>query len=573
MGSTPTIQGQGLFEQQHKICPDRGNELWRENSNYPHSDQTVQTYEKQQDLYSILDNAKRSHIKHDSCTFIPLETLVLARDRRLVRDALQTLKKPIADEQIDKILERICNAGEQSFFRIFATLVLSECIPCIEGFIAEEIDDSYLPLPKLEIQGQDIVPQEGLRRRPRGKIDQRKWNAIFNGVSRNDLSVFNQHQWWVISPFIGRTELDIHHYQLERDDRLPITEKMDELMDVMDDDVRDLVRQGGFSDVSIVKLDPSHYWFPHQFYSNGEHWFALKRLRSQHRREFELEVKALRKYKDQHLLPLLATFEKDDDAGQFSMLFPRANGDLRHLWETQPTPNLNIELELWMAEQCHGLVRTLSMLHQDEIIDNRPEAHGRHGDIKAANILWFADPNTSGPDGWRLVLADFGLTTFHRAVTISAITAAKLHRTVTYQAPEFEISGAKASRKSDIWALGCTFLDFITWLVKGYEAVDQEFPTRRAEMDHFDISEDKFYVLADDRTSARLKKGVQDWISDLRENPKSTPYLKKFLNLIETEMLSIEVQNRPIASEVAGKLKTLLDGIRKERSIERLKRA
>ncbi|XDG06216.1 hypothetical protein ABKA04_005831 [Annulohypoxylon sp. FPYF3050] len=416
----------------------------------------------------------------------------------------------------------------------------------------------------MEKQEKDIVPQVGLRQGPRHEIDKKKWNVIFDGFKQNDLMAFNTYQWWVISPFIGRTESVIHHYLLERDDRLPITEKIDGLMDVMDDDVKDLVRQGGFSDVSIVKLHPSHYCFSDQSYDYGENWFALKRLRSQSSTDFKLEVDALRKYDSgikQHLLPLLATFEKHDDSGQFSMLFPRANGDLRHLWETQLISDSDTSLEFWMAEQCHGLVRTLSMLHQDGIIDDRPEAHGRHGDIKAANILWFAESNTLGPHGWRLVLADFGLTTFHRAATISAHTAAKLQRTVTYQAPEFEIYGRKASRKSDIWALGCTFLDFITWLVLGYEAVNDEFPTRRAEKDRFDISEDKFYHLILDGTSAELKEGVRDWISRLRTQPKSTPYVNGFLDLIEKEMLCIEVRDRPSASEVADTLKVLLDKI------------
>ncbi|KAI0894731.1 kinase-like protein [Annulohypoxylon nitens] len=554
MSSNHSKKKTAVFAREHKTCTDRGNKLWRDAQARSNPNQHVHD-----SLSSLLWNSRTSTSNGLANCFIPLNKLVLARDRRLAKHALQESDTP--PEQINTLLSRICDAGDRSFFRIFAILILCERTRDIKRFIDEKVDDSYLPLPGIEKNGNNII---ALQQHARRKIENKKLNTIFKGWSRNDLTAFKNYQWWAIAPFFGREKSTIPHYVLEPSDILPIIEKRDKLdleVEKLDKEVQDLF-QGGFGDVSLVKLHPSHYYFPDQPYCDGDNLFALKRLRSRNRNEFQAEVNALRKYDhgiDEHQIPLLATFEKDDDAGRFYMLFPKANGDLRHFWETEFTLSMDPALESWMARQCLGLARTLSIIHKDQSRDNTPNAHGRHGDIKAGNILWFSKPNTFGPSGWRLVLADFGLTTFHRALTISAQTAGKLHRTVTYQAPEFDIVGAKVSRKSDIWALGCTYLDFATCFVLGYGAVQNDFPTCRAEQDErLGISEDKFYHIEADRTSAVLKTSVRDWIVLLRTNPKSTPYLNEFLSLIEDRMLCIDAQDRPTASQVADALQALI---------------
>lgn len=302
-------------------------------------------------------------------------------------------------------------------------------------------------------------------------------------------------------------------------------------------------------------------------YSDGSHLFALKCLKSSSWGEFKLEVDALTKHNysiDEHMIPLLATIQKEEDnVVKYYLLFPKANGDLRYFWRTEFSENSDGSLLRWMAEQCVGIANALSMLHRDQDNDKQDDhpIYGRHGDIKAANILWFSNAKAPGPAGWRLVLSDFGLARFHRAISISAQTASKLKKTLTYQAPEFDILGAKVSRKSDIWALGCTFLEFVTCYIQGYQAVEEDFPSRRGEDDKNRISEDRFYRTTDDKKWAELKPGVRDWIEELRQHEKCTTYLRDLLNFIETKMFCIARNQRPAAVEVVQELESLLKTI------------
>ena len=120
--------------------------------------------------------------------------------------------------------------------------------------------------------------------------------------------------------------------------------------------------------------------------------------------------------------------------------------------------------------------------------------------------------------------------------------------------------GAKISRKSDIWALGCTFLEFITWYLSGYKAVEEDFPSQRGEDDKDlpGVSEDKFYRMTEDGKSAELKPGVRDRIRDLHKSPKCSQYLHKLLDFVEQNMLRIERDRRATASELAVHLDNLL---------------
>ncbi|KAI2463871.1 kinase-like protein [Annulohypoxylon bovei var. microspora] len=561
------------YARKHEKCHDRGNHYRLNNPSL--SIQTGSAPQEPGDLNDALWAAKVSYSCKPAHRFIPLDKLGLARNRRLAKQALQ--ESNIPEERISPLLGKICAdesaSGNHSFFRIFTILVLCERSAYIEKFIEHDVDDSCLPLPIVEWKNGTIIASP-LQHKHERQLSEEKLNNLFENRADwrpNALKDFNDYQWWTIAPFFNRPKDIIPHYLLEADDRLPFTEKKNKIeldMNTMDQDVRDLVLQGGFGDVFIVKLHPSHYSFHDQPYSDGSHSFALKCLKSRNESEFTSEVDALRKYNysiDKHLIPLLATIEKDDEAGKFYMLFPKANGDLRYFWETQFSRSSDPSLIPWMAKQCVGIAQALSTLHKDQNKDNGQDfpIYGRHGDIKAGNILWFAKPDTPGPAGWCLVLSDFGLTTFHRSISISVQTASKLNRTVTYQAPEFELVGKKVSRKSDIWALGCTYLDFITCYILDYGAVDQEFPSFRGAPDKnlANVNEDKFYLVTDDGLSAELKPTVKKWISGLRQHPKCSQYLGKFLAFIEERMLCIELGSRPTASEVANTLKGFLKAL------------
>ncbi|KAI0844638.1 kinase-like protein [Daldinia vernicosa] len=563
----------------HVKCHDRGDKFRQDSRKRNASVGVSNGFNtcRNEKLYKVLRESRISHTNNEDTYFIPFDKLDLARNPRLVEQALR--EDDASRDEILKWVDKICTnqpeGSEGLFFRTFAILVLCENARCIGRFIDQHIDDSYLPLPKVERNENGITI---LRENNGRKISEETLKYLFQDRKewkQGNLDNFAAYQWWAIAPFFYRPENIIPHYILEASDVLPFTEKTNHVeveVESLDPDVKEVVLQGGFGDVFLVKIHPSHYHFCNQPYIDGSHSFALKRLKSLNYNDFKLEVDALSKYNygiDKHLIPLLATIEKESEAGKYYLLFPKANGDLRYFWKTQLNKNPDrISIVRWMAEQCLGIAKALSMLHKDQDTDRGEDypIYGRHGDIKAGNILWFSKPGIAGPSGWRLVLSDFGLMRFHRAISISAQTASKLKKTLTYQAPEFDIKGEKISRKSDIWALGCTYLEFITCYLLGYEAVEEEFPSCRGEDDKNlpGVSEDKFYRTTADGKSAELKPGVRNWISDLRNNPQCTQYFHEFLDLIEGGMLRIGRDRRLPAAEVAKKLEGLFNKCQRE---------
>ncbi|OTB01851.1 hypothetical protein M426DRAFT_265374 [Hypoxylon sp. CI-4A] len=561
---------------EHKPYHDRGNEFRRKSSQYSYptagdwgeSSRPNTSYDT---LYDALWNAKVSYNESEANRFIPFDRLHVAKDRGLVEKALEDGHTP--KDQIPGLVAKICSDDTQpngvSFFRIFAVLVLCEKTKFIHKFVEREINDSHLPLPKAEINGGVIA---FINHRHNSEVSEQDLAYIFGNGSewrQPALNAFNLYQWWANAPFFDRPDGVIPHYLLEASDVLPLIERRTHPdLDELHPDVRELVLEGGFGDVFIAKLHQSHYNIKNEAYDSPSQSFAIKRLKSSNENEFKQEVDALKKHNysiTNHLIPLLATIEKVQVNGavQYYFLFPKANGDLRYLWRTKFGASPGKILEQWTAGQCLGLSRALSMLHHDQTVggrDNQP-IYGRHGDIKAANILWFSKSRDSGPEGWRLVLSDFGLMRFHRVFSISAETAGRLKKTLTYQAPEFEIRRAKVSRKSDIWAFGCTLLEFATCYISGFQAAEEEFPSARAMSDRRleKVSEDKFYRMTDDGEGAELKPGVRDWIARLRNHSRCSGFFRDFLDLIEHRMLLVEVDQRPTAFEVSKTLEALIE--------------
>lgn len=248
--------------------------------------------------------------------------------------------------------------------------------------------------------------------------------------------------------------------------------------------------------------------------------------------EFRLEVKALLKVKPRrHLeVDLLTTFEHKD---RYHLLFRWADGgNLDDLWRKRhPHPEITYKWMCWLAQQCEGLAHGLGGIHDTKISedaqssqitqdapgfrleasdeDNDGKDYGRHGDIKPQNILWFErDDNTYGLGV--LKISDFGLTTFHRAMT-TKVSPRDIQVTPTYSAPEREID-EKLSRPFDIWSLGCIFLEFVTWVLRGAKGLDRFSEERNKDggsRDHRWIL-DNFYMInrEDGRQSAQVKPSV-----------------------------------------------------------------
>jgi len=132
-------------------------------------------------------------------------------------------------------------------------------------------------------------------------------------------------------------------------------------------------------------------------------------------------------------------------------------------------------------------------------------------------------------------------------------TPAKALYTETYKAPEFEGGLGPIRRRTDIWGLGCTFLELITWYLRGWKAVSIEFPDIRDVMTG-NLTEDAFFTIVNG--TPVVKEGVVKWISQLREEKGGcTTFFRKFLDFIEQHMLLVTPSDRASASEVSLKMR------------------
>lgn len=205
-----------------------------------------------------------------------------------------------------------------------------------------------------------------------------------------------------------------------------------------------------------------------------------------------------------------------------------------------------IDSVLWLSQQCAGLAAGLHNIHNARMTthealkvlkvkatpptnpplylepnnssqlsttsDNSKDNSngkdcGRHGDIKPQNILWFMQDKNKYNMGV-LKISDFGLTTFHSALT-TRVLANDVPVTQTYAAPEryAEESSKSISRPFDIWSLGCVYLEFVTWILLGDESLGDFSDLRRAERGRRRAwILDSFYVVEEGREPPRFHK-------------------------------------------------------------------
>lgn len=257
--------------------------------------------------------------------------------------------------------------------------------------------------------------------------------------------------------------------------------------------------------------------------------FAIKELRSLTEEEFHQEISALIKLpRHRHLNTLLTSY-----AWQKShfLVFPWADGNLFDLWTGNiPQPIATSDMVFWFLEQCVGLAEGLTIIHGTSKLSKK--VFGRHGDIKPQNILWFrrSEFEEQGQSGMGVLkISDFGETKFHHVSTDKRAETTNAAVTITYSAPEFEAQrGGPVSRAFDIWSLGCVYLEFATWLLRGAKGVD-EFGMKRLSKSRGNFETDTFYEmvpmegpLADNthghgRLQAVVKASVTE-VSDIRSD-------------------------------------------------------
>lgn len=177
-----------------------------------------------------------------------------------------------------------------------------------------------------------------------------------------------------------------------------------------------------------------------------------------------------------HIVTVLTTYQHGDD---YYLLFPWAECDLaRYCETTNPSPTRNLETVQWLAKQCLKILEAVDLIHYPPGVDKlqtNEKLYGRHGDIKAENILIFRSKKGKA----HFVLSDFGLGSMHHDWSRSNVPNEGFEGTQCFRPPECDMKGGKITRSFDVWTLGCLFLDLLTWLLGG-EALRREFGNKRS---------------------------------------------------------------------------------------------
>jgi len=240
----------------------------------------------------------------------------------------------------------------------------------------------------------------------------------------------------------------------------------------------------------------------------------------------------------------------------------RSAGNLWHFWKTHEASNQRRDRCLWMATQCYELALALRFIHT---------VYGIHGHAKAESILWLEWDDI-------LVMSDFGLNRLRadifgginsKKVDPSFSTIRNIYRSATYCAPKSDIRGSRISPTSDIYSLGCVFLEFVTWYLEGWQSVNDDFPDRRLEEDVHGFVSDTFFRIEGnpgDPGTPVIKPEVKEWIEKLKRNSKCSQYLVDFLDLIQSEMLHSDSQHRIKSPRLVNKLHVFAETCRHDSS-------
>jgi serine/threonine protein kinase len=232
---------------------------------------------------------------------------------------------------------------------------------------------------------------------------------------------------------------------------------------------------------------------------------------------------------ERHILRMLRTYRHSQvdhvvthHRGSFFILFPLATCNLKRYMELLPdqdqlpnckvpimmpyaegsrTPDLNRKFALWILTQLAGLAEGIQRVHALARVGDSnslavptssvPDATGYHHDIKPDNILVFVDENERNDYG-TFKIGDFGsgraemLTrsglyrSFRETqeARVSPLITDKSNGAPTYTAPDHYLTG-NMSRASDMWSLGCVFLEILTWAFLPHQTNSRSFSTER----------------------------------------------------------------------------------------------
>lgn len=199
------------------------------------------------------------------------------------------------------------------------------------------------------------------------------------------------------------------------------------------------------------------------------------------------------------------------------------------------------------------------MLNMVSALEALHSINCRHGDLKPENILHFDVYHS-------LVIADVGVSKIHEHATIARNAATKSEATTpSYEAPEAAIkSKDPRSRLYDMWSLGCVFLEFIIWLLHGYDSIDSFSEARQPNR----FLPSYFYTTTSDKKVA-IHPTVKEAIVALQQDPRceGDTAMQALIALVEEKLLCVSVQDRPTAKTVFQTLESIIKRVESQEAI------
>ena len=202
-----------------------------------------------------------------------------------------------------------------------------------------------------------------------------------------------------------------------------------------------------------------------------------------------------------HIQQIHAAFQH---RGNVYLIQPHFKGSLVNLLESElHHPLLGRQLT-WVAKQSHGIARSLEAIHQ--VIRDRQGVHAprRYGTLQAEDILWFQEGEELELDKLKIARIDT-LRKVHRSTSvffpgfsgeyetyvppelIAPLNMSTLRQDISNDGPTHALTELLRYRsvcpESDIWSLGCIFLDFATWCLSGCDGYEEFSQMRAEEMD------------------------------------------------------------------------------------------
>ncbi|KAB8278485.1 kinase-like domain-containing protein [Aspergillus minisclerotigenes] len=466
-------------------------------------------------LAYTLDRIRECTIKLE---FIPRSIIDAEINEKAVRDIL-------AEKKIGSRFRRANLAKKivQTAQKLFTILVMSKKVDYINTFLDRGIHDGDLPF-KLDgnvlrtSQGQEVLVPED-------------WDY-------EDLKTLEANQWRVLVPVFHQGA----HYDFPKQQIFPFVGKESEKS-----------AEGGYGRVSCERIHADHheFWEPPDSKSQG-YRVAVKKILWREPHLFERErrfLKALGSASPHpHLINLLCTFSFQEDN---HLVFPYADENLREYWKRTRLPEWDSQNILWLLKQMVGIASGLSVIHKLNRAGKTSgkKLYGRHGDLRATNILWFKKrPGCTDANGI-LLIADLGLAKLHgfesRSNDVDAVFP------LTYSPPRRP--GERINRAFDIWGLGCLYLEFATYAICGDQAIEEFSRLRGYDDPRGEFTTDCFYSV--DHTTVR--PSVNEWVLKLKKKPRCSPVFRDLLDLIMSQMIRVQAHERSSAQTIYRKLNVM----------------